>query len=326
MKIKKIISIAMVSLLTVACLSGCGSSSKVATQYIETGMMADGVDMNFTSGASSSFNSYKATTSDTAMEYKTESVTTNSGSGSSSGNGVNSNIEDTIPKANKIIYTGELRVHTSDMNKTESIVSEKIIEYGGYVSGYTKEENSHINIIARIPSENFNSMLDDEDIAKDNSVYKRMDAEDVTLQYSDTEAELESLRVQEERLLTYLKSANNVEEMLDIETHLQSVRQRITTVTNRLKYLDNYISYSELNISIYNRYDAPVEEASFFERLKHTIVDSFEDFVDFCEDTVLFVVSIIPTLIVLVIIVFAFIKWRKSRKKKKEKKKEINNN
>lgn len=325
MKIKKIISIAMVSLLTVTCLSGCGSSSKVATQYIETGMMADGVSMNFTRASAPSKN-YNATmnTADTVMEYKSESVSTSSGSGSSSTS--SSNVNDTIPKTNKIIYTGELRVHTSDMNKTESIVSEKIIEYGGYVSGYTKEENSHINIVARIPSENFNKMLDDEDIAKDNSVYKRMDAEDVTLQYSDTEAELESLRVQEERLLTYLKSANNVEEMLDIETHLQSVRQKITTVTNRLKYLDNYISYSELNISIYNRYDAPVEEASFFERLKHTIVDSFEDFVDFCEDTVLFIVSIIPTLIVLAIIVFVFIKWRKSRKKKKEKKKEINNN
>ena len=101
MKIKKIISIVMVSLLTVACLSGCGSSSKVATQYIETGMMADGVSMNFTGASAPSQNYSKVmNTADSVMEYKTESVTTSSGSGSSSTN--NSKVNDTIPKTNKM--------------------------------------------------------------------------------------------------------------------------------------------------------------------------------------------------------------------------------
>ena len=326
-KTRLICSLVSIVLLTSCLLTGCGSSARYDSAMQESAMMDyagfDGgfvTNKNMAMTMGSSSNSGGSYSDSVAME---SAPAINQESFSSS------TVTEAVPSTNKIIYRGSLRVQTSDIAKTEAIVTEKINEYGGYVSSYNKNDDSYINIVARIPSNNFGKMIDDEDIAKDNTVSKQMSAEDVTLQYSDTEARLESLRIQEERLLTYLQSAANVEEMMEIESTLQNVREEITTVTNRLKYLDNYISYSELEITLSARYIAPVDDASFLERIKFAFLESIENVKDFFENLVISLILGFPVLVfwalVIVIVVFAIKKAKKKRENKRKLKEKTEN-
>ena len=324
MKKIKIISCLLSTVLVVGMLSGCGSSSVHQSADMA---MVDGAY----GGAPMMFNSASKSlrAESSAVNYSSNTMDTfSTSSGSSSSEGGVEEISEKMSASNKIIYRGSLRVHTSDMNKTEETVVNKIEEYNGYISNYEKDDNSYVRINARIPSENFDKMINDSDIAKDNSVSKNMSAEDVTLTYSDIEAEMESLKVQEERLLTYLQSAANVEEMMSIENTLQDVREELGKIGSRLKYLDSYIEYSELEIYISARYIAPNEDATFGEKIKIAFQESLDNIQSFFTSFVIGIVYNWPTLLIwALIIVFGIkiIKKRINKKKMKKLEKEQNN-
>lgn len=301
MKIKKSL-LFLIFILVISILSGCSSSSstKSAMQVVDANVNGYGDAIS--------------------LSESTDTYSKNIDSKNTDSNSIN-NETNTQEKAknNKIIYNGSLSISTSNIIETEKIVLEKIKTYDGYISNYNKNDNSYISIQARIPAKNFQKMLDDEDIAKNNTVDKSMSAEDVTLQYSDTEAELESLKIQEERLLEYLKSANNVSDMMSIENSLQNVRQKIETVVKRLKYLDSYIEYSELNISINTRYDEIKKDASFSERVQYAIRDSWHNFILFLQGLIIAIIFAFPGLIFIAILILIIIKIQRKRRKKYEK-------
>lgn len=310
----KKLCIYLLMLTFVFSLTGCGSVNRMEQDNISdyagfNGAMAYSSAMKTEGYVANDSISYN-----TGGNYKQESV-------------VSENVSDSkntpINQTNaKIIYNGQINISTSNIIKTEEIVAKKITEYGGYVSNYDKNDSSYINIVARIPSENFTKFMDDKDIAEDNTVSKSMSSEDVTLQYSDTEAEMESLKIQEERLLSYLASAENVSDMMTIEQTLQEVRRQITTVANRLKYLDNYISYSELHIRISARYIAPLEDASFFEKIKYEIINSFDNFCSFVEEIIVLIINLFPYIVSLIVVFYILRVILKKRKAKKQKNKE----
>lgn len=313
---KKIFAFCLLVCVTLS-LCSCGSSSNKMAM-VETAYDSVGYAPMMTQSVSNSLSN----NSDYALnDIKVESYSAEAGSGSSSsGSATNTNSETPKTVSNKIIYRGSLRVHTSDIGKTEDLVVNKISEYNGYISNYEKDDSSYVRINARIPSENFDKMLNDGDIAKDNSVSKTMSAEDVTLAYSDVEAELESLKIQEERLLTYLQSAENVEDMMNIENSLQNVRRELGTIGSRLKYLDNYIEYSELEIYISARYIAPEEATSFGERIQIAFAESIDNLTEFFTDLVIGIILNWPWLLFCGVIIFIVVKVVRNKKKKKLKK------
>lgn len=309
---KKIFSLSLVVLIVASLLTGCGSSSVNQMADSLMPMERAGFGNNKTMSNSAVVEDYK---------YSDATVNTNSTSSSGSSNESSTNMDTDVMKAssNKIIYSGSLRIQTSSLVETDELVKNKIEEVGGYISNYDRDADTHISIVARVPANKFETILNDEQIAENNTVYKSMSAEDVTLQYSDTEAELESLRIQEERLLGYLQAAANVEEMMTIENSLQDVRNEIKIFENRIRYLDNYISYSELRVEISARYIAPEEDASFLETLKYTVLESFENFKDLCMWFITTIILLFPYIVIFVIL-YIFIKTSIKRKREKRKK------
>lgn len=316
MKKLKFVSCLVSIVLLIGMLSGCGASSVNQT----ADMMIDGAYGGAPMMFNTTSNSLKA---ESSINYSAGSTSSTFSSNDSAvvSESSSSSVSENMIASNKIIYRGSLNVHTSDIVKTEETVVNKIQEYNGYISNYEKDDNSYVRINARIPSENFDKMINDSDIAKDNSVSKNMSAEDVTLTYSDIEAEMESLKVQEERLLTYLQSAANVEEMMSIENTLQDVRKELGKIGSRLKYLDSYIEYSELEIYISARYIAPNEDATFGEKIKIAFQESLDNIQSFFTRLVIGLVYNWPTLLVWALIIIFGVKIIKKRISKKKAKK-----
>ena len=83
-----------------------------------------------------------------------------------------------------------------------------------------------------------------------NVVSRSTDVADVTESYTDTEARLKTLRLQEERLLEILSKATELSDVLELESRLSDVRYQIESYEATLRNYDSRVSYSTLHITL----------------------------------------------------------------------------
>ena len=154
----------------------------------------------------------------------------------------------------KIIKESNLRYETQDLQKTYQQVTAAIKKHNAYLQNDTegKDYNSlYRNLTVRIPNANFDAFL--ADIGKGVAYFdrKEISAKDVTAEFIDIEARLKAKKTLEERYLALLQKANKVSEILEIEKELSIIREEIEAKEGQLKYLQNRVSLSTVNIEFY---------------------------------------------------------------------------
>ncbi|MGN1085051.1 MAG: DUF4349 domain-containing protein, partial [Lachnospiraceae bacterium] len=182
----------------------------------------------------------------------------------------------------KLIRTVTMRLQTKEFETLLSYLEGKVAQVGGYVeysriygdnaeySGYRSAE-----ITLRIPQSRLDEFVSGvgENAAV---VYKTENAENVTLQYADTESRLKALQIEQERFLALLEKAENIETILTLEEHLTELRYEIESYATRLRVYDNQVSYSTVSLSISEvKRTTPVEQdPSLFSRMKEGFIDT----------------------------------------------------
>ena len=73
----------------------------------------------------------------------------------------------------------------------------------------------------------------------------------MTEEFLDVEARLKNKKELEARYQEILKQAKNVKEILEIERELNTLRSDIESMEGRLKYLQNQVSLSSIQITYY---------------------------------------------------------------------------
>ena len=275
-----------------------------------SGIFAD-ISDNISDMASTKGNSYSASNSSSgSSNYVSESESITS----------ESNFSNEVNFGDKIIYNGNINIKSGDIPKTLGIIRNVIEANGGYITNIDTSSESYGSITARVPSENCDKVVNDESIEKGNTVRRTISSKDVSLEYSDEQAELETLKIKEERILSYFKSATDVETMLRLESELQRVRSSISSSEKRLRMMDSYVSYSEINFRVNSRYTTPDEGAPFSERVKYTVEETMHFFKELSIGIVLTAIKLIPLAIygtVLFFVVRAIVKFRRKRRKNK---------
>ncbi|MEK7183850.1 MAG: DUF4349 domain-containing protein [Patescibacteria group bacterium] len=154
----------------------------------------------------------------------------------------------------RIIKTADLSIGVDGVEaKTQEIItlatgkggfvqSSTIIEDSeGYKSGY---------VTVRVPADTF-----EDTIAAIKNIAVRVDREsitgrDVTEQYTDTEARLRSAKAQEEQYLIILEKAETVQDILSVQSYLQSIRYEIESLQGQLDSLGNQTEYSTISVTL----------------------------------------------------------------------------
>ncbi len=131
----------------------------------------------------------------------------------------------------------------------------------GYKSGY---------VTVRVPSASFEDTIK---TIKDLAV--RVDREsitgrDVTEEYTDLEARLRSAKAQEEQYLEILAKAETVQDILAVQSYLQSVRYEIESLQGQINSLGNQTEYSTISVSIVEevRVQVPTEKFDLVRNIK----------------------------------------------------------
>ena len=157
-------------------------------------------------------------------------------------------------------------------------------KYGAYFEssntyaygGSAREANFRV----RVPVKNYNDFVGE--AGSIGSVTRSsQDNRDITEQYFDTEARLESAKIREERVLEILKNSAMLDDVLALERELADIRYEIESYTGTLRKYDSLVNYAtvEINLSEVKEYAAPkVETVTFGERMSSAFKDGINEF------------------------------------------------
>jgi len=240
--------------------------------------------------------------------------------------------------AEKIIYSGNVYMETTDFDEAVASLDRVVAEFGGFVqdssvSGNASYNNDGTTVIrdrwayytVRIPADKFNDfMAMAEGIG--NVTNSSRKAQNVTSQYTDYEARLSSLYTQEERLLAMLEESGDLESLITLEARLSDVRYEIESIERNLRNLDQKLAFSTVNlelreVEIYT--PTATVQRTFGEKLSDAFADGWKGFVRSIQRFVLWFAESLPGLVLWAVIigggilVFFGVKKRIVRKKQK---------
>lgn len=314
-ELKKIMM--MVGVAGCLVLSGCGSSSAVENTAVKSGVSDYGFQ---------TYNDYDEAQSESSMETD-EVKDTGAAEGIAEENG--SDASDTgkqTSQAQKIIKTYNFSYDTEKFDDAYQFLRKQVEIYGGYISDSDMNGTDlrNLRLTARIPVEQcdqFVSQLGNLGTATSQSE----SAEDITLQYNDTESRIASLKTEQQRLTELLKDADSLDTIVALEERLTEVRYQLENYQSQKNLYDDLITYSTVNISLYEvSYEVPVDDSTVFSRMKSGIVTSLRDISHGFVNFMVWFVSAVPYLVIWIFIIWIIYRIirrivRKRKLKKQQK-------
>ena len=226
-----------------------------------------------------------------------------------------------LPEGRKWIITMDMNVETDDLDVLMEDLDQKINTLGGYVedqnihngSNYASRRYRSANLTVRIPDEKVDQFTND--ISRlANVVSQNLRREDITLQYVATSSRVTALETEETRLLELLAEADNMTDLLEIEARLTDVRYELENYTSQLRLYDNQVDYATVYLYIEEVQEyTPVEEPTFFERIKTTFTDALDGLGEGIIDVTVFLVGNSPYLLTFGVVTFVIVKLTKGR-------------
>ena len=298
---KKKVEAFLMAVMLMMMTAGCGNSSKMAAD--ERATVSSGAELD---------GEYSWDTDETAD------------TGVTSENGLEAQVEN----GRKLIRTVSLSLETKEFESVLTNLSTKTTELGGYIetssvngNSYSHHSTRYASYVIRIPADKLNEFVE---VVSElgNVTQKNESVEDVTLRYIDVESHKKALETEQERLLELLSKAENMEEILTIESKLSDIRYEIENYESQLKTMDNQIDYSTVSVYI-DEVERVTDtgEKGFFEEIKERFGNSLYIVARGIRGLIIGILGSLPILIVcggviavVVIVVRKILKKRNMRK------------
>ena len=235
----------------------------------------------------------------------------------------------TLPENQKLIRTVYMDAETQSMTELLVWMDGRVAALGGYYeqkSVYrrgSRDDGSFYHsgdFMIRIPAENLDQFV--AQVGENANVTSSSEStENVTLQYVSTQSRVEALEVEQARLLELLENAENMEDLLTIESRLTDVRWELENYASQLRVLDNQVNYSTIHLSVWE-VDKPtvVAERTVWQKIGDGFSENAGDMWDGLVNTFIWLITVIPYLIPLALVAGVAVLGFKFGKKLKIKK------
>ncbi|MHB1455848.1 MAG: DUF4349 domain-containing protein [Armatimonadota bacterium] len=155
-----------------------------------------------------------------------------------------------------VITTANVTLEVKNLNETYKTLREITVKANGYITqsnmNLTEGERTGTMTI-RLPVTGYEQAL--EAIRKLGKVLSNSETgDDVTEEYVDLQSRIKNLRIEEATFQALMKNVKKMQDIITIESQLSRIRGEIEQVTGRMKFLDNQVSLSTINIT----YSEPV--------------------------------------------------------------------
>lgn len=215
--------------------------------------------------------------------------------------------------ARKLIKRGDIRFETANVIETRQYITKLVAESNGYISSdnvydYNDRQQHHLSI--RVPADMFDLFLAKIEDKAGDLEHKSINVQDVTEEFIDVQARIDVKKQLEARYRELLKEANKVGDILNIEKEMGILRSEIESIEGRLKYLQDNVAMSSLEVSFYQKSSFGNSFASKVGDAVHTGWDNFLWFL-------IAVANLWPFVLIIVIALLIVRRYRKRKKKAK---------
>ncbi len=294
---KKVLVILLAVMLVASLFTGCNASSS-PQEY-------DGSAPTYSSSESSAGNDYEPSEGGDAL--------TEGGS--------------TVSFTEKIIYSYSATVETKAFDETIDNVDVLLEQYGAFVENSYISGRSYGNTTyrtatytLRVPVANFAGLTGSLDLLG-NVFNENTSAQNITMQFLDTQSRLDTYRTEEDRLLAILEKADTVEDMISIEARLSDVRYQIESLTTTLNNWQNQVDFSTVTLRIEEVQVLSEQQSvqrTYWEKINDGLQATIKGIGEFFKSLFMRLVIALPVILLLgVIAVIVIIIVRRVRKNRK---------
>lgn len=227
-----------------------------------------------------------------------------------------------VPANAKIIYTADMDLETKSFDEAQKALADIVEELGGYFESRSVNQGGQyrsLNCTVRMPVKSFTAFLDRAGEAA--HVTSRSEyLEDVSEAYYDQEARLTTQRIKLERLQDLLGKAEDMADIITIESAISETELQIEYLTGSLRQYDSRINYSTVSLYLREVYRLSTDEevpVTFGDRLAAAFSGGLSAGVANLDDLAIFLARNWLTLLLLAAVIAAVVLLLRRRGRKK---------
>lgn len=212
----------------------------------------------------------------------------------------------------KIVRQANLRFQVKNLTNSSDNVEAVLAKYNATLANsksYTAKESIEAVYTIKVAPENFFALVK---AIQNESTFldeKTITADDVTLQYVDTEARIRAKQAVQARYLQLLSKASKIDDILTIETELQKVQEELESVQAQLKALQRQTAYSTIRLTMYQFVPATyTDRTTFGTQAMAAFTGGWQLF----KDLVIGVLYLWPLLLISILFILGW-RWQKRR-------------
>ena len=302
---KRTLALFLSALMLLALLTGCGSKSAprdsaAGSDYMMTNQSYAKTDESF------AYDEPELPTPDAENGYWDDGQTLIGG---------------TVPQSNaKMIYRASIEVQTQDYTTSETAITELVKSCGGYFESKSLSNRSsgyrYGEFTVRVPAKEYERFC-----AQVGSLchvtYMSSSAENITEEYYDTDSRLKTAQIKLERLQELLSKADNMADIITIESAISDTEYEIESLSGTLRHYDALVDYATVSLTLSETYKLDENEGApltFGARIARAFTNGLRDTGVFLEDLAIGIANNLVFLAVLAAL--AVIVVRAVRKKK----------
>lgn len=192
-----------------------------------------------------------------------------------------------IPQNAKLILRASLAVESTEFDKAVTALDQLVAGQDGYYENNEIQQGAYYDTRAarygsftiRVPQEHFEAFLNAAG-SIGHVVSSSKSSEDIGEAYYDTEARLKTQQTKHERLLVLLEKADNMENIIALETALSDVEYQIEQLTGTLRRYDSLVGYSTISVrldEVLTITEQPKETATLGGRVSNAFQGGLDD-------------------------------------------------
>ena len=149
-----------------------------------------------------------------------------------------------------VVHTARMSLVVDDVALTVDQITGIAGDLGGWVVSSDRSSRHSGAIAIRVPAQLLDEAFRQLEALALSVESRAVTSDDVTDEFVDSQSRLASMRATEQRLLSFLEIAQDVEDALLIQEELSSLQLRIEEIEGRLSFLSQTAAYSLIEVSL----------------------------------------------------------------------------
>jgi len=321
MKRNKTIAAVLAAVMLSLSLGACASVNEAATDRMDMGM---NMDMN----PAESEPSYSYGGWDDGLADKEYAPETSQSQSSTPNKGTPQ-----ADSARKLIKNVSMDLETLEFDAFLEQLYARVASAGGYIQSSSVDGgryhskgyySRYASLTARIPADQLDRFCDGV-AGISNVISRRENANDVTLEYYDTESHMKALQTEYETLVGILEKCTKLEDVITVQQRITTVLYQIESYKTTLNNYDNLVSYGTVTMTVQEvKEETVVVEQTVGERIAAGFSGTMRDLKEDSENLLVDFVANLPYLLIWAAVIAAVVIGirsciRRARKKRAAK-------